>query len=379
MKNNLKNLHRLFIFSILSLTSLISCNHQENSKKKEIAIDVVTEIVVSKTIPAVFSFVGFTQSSHEVEIRARVEGYLETVDFKEGSFVKEGDLLYTLDKKPFEAAVQNAKGDLAKQKAILWNAKKSLERLEPLFEQKAASRKDLDSATADDLRAKAELQSAKARLIQAQINLNYTTIKSPISGLAADTHYKPGALITPGANALLTTISIVDPIWVYFSVSENERLKLKKEEKENQLIIPEDDLEIQLVLADGSIFPQKGKVNFASPSIDQKTGTMSVRASLPNPNSTLMPGQFVRINVLGALRQNAIVIPQKAVLEGKNGMFVYVAIDGKAAIRNLEVGDWYENGWIIKSGLKDGDLVIVEGVNKLSPGTLLNILKTDNK
>jgi len=120
-------------------------------------------------------------------------------------------------------------------------------------------------------------------------------------------------------------------------------------------------------------------VNFASPSIDQKTGTMSVRASLPNPGNVLMPGQFVRINVLGALRQNAIVIPQKALLEGKNGMFVYVVADGKTAISNVEVGDWYENGWIIKSGLKDGDVVIIEGVNKIAPGMPLNILKNETK
>lgn len=366
-----------FVF-FLFFAVLYSCTSKEIGKK-EVSVDVITETVVSKTIPAVFSFVGVAKSSHEVEIRARVEGYLESVDYKEGAFVKEGDLLYTLDKRPFEAAVQNAKGELAKQKAVLWNAKKSLERLEPLFKQNAASKKDLDSATADDLTAKAELQSAKAKLLQAELNLSYTTIKSPISGLSADTNYKEGALITPGANALLTTISVVDPIWVYFSVSENERLKLKKEEDEHRLIFPEDDPQIELVLADGSIFPQKGKVNFASPSIDQKTGTMSVRASLPNPGNVLMPGQFVRINVLGALRQNAIVIPQKALLEGKNGMFVYVVADGKTAISNVEVGDWYENGWIIKSGLKDGDVVIIEGVNKIAPGMPLNILKNETK
>lgn len=343
------------------------------------AVAVKVETIKPASIPAIFSFVGFTQSSHEVEIRARVEGYLEEVPYKEGAFVKAGEILYVLDKKPFEAALENAKGVLAKNQAILWNAKKTVERLKPLYKQNAASRKDLDSAIADKLTARAEVQSAKAKLMQAELDLSYTTIKSPISGLAADTTYKEGALITPGTNALLTTVSVVDPIWVFFSISENERLKFKDEEIKGKLILPKDDLEIEVVLADGTTYPYKGKVNFASPTIDQKTGTMSIRATLPNPGNVLMPGQFVRINAVGAIRPDAIIVPQRAVLEGKNGMFVYVVINNKAEIREVEVGDWYQKNWIITDGLIPGDVVIVDGINKVQPNTPVQLIKEETK
>ncbi len=167
-------------------------------------------------------------------------------------------------------------------------------------------------------------------------------------------------------------------LWVYFSVSENDLLKSKNAEANHQLEFPgHGDLEIELILADGSTYPYKGKVNFASPTIDQKTGTLSIRATLPNKGNVLMPGQFVRVNVLGATRPNAIAIPQKAILEGKNGMFVYVVTNGKAEIRNVVTGDWYGNNWIVLSGLNKGDVVITDGVNKVGPGTEVKIINQD--
>ncbi len=368
-----------YILAVTSLSLGFSCNTENTAVKQERAVAVKVETIAPATIPAIFSFVGFTQSSHEVEIRARVEGYLEEVSYKEGSFVKAGEVLYVLDKKPFEAALENAKGVLAKNQAILWNAKKTVERLKPLYAQNAASRKDLDSAIADKLTARAEVQSAKAKLMQAELDLSYTTIKSPISGLAADTTYKQGALITPGTNALLTTVSVVDPIWVFFSISENERLKYKDEEIKGKLILPKEDLEIEIALADGTTYPYRGKVNFASPTINQKTGTMSIRAALPNPGNVLMPGQFVRINAIGAIRPDAIIVPQRAVLEGKNGMFVYVVINNKAEIREVQVGDWYQKNWIITDGLILGDVVIVDGINKVQSNTPVQIITEDKK
>lgn len=364
-----------FIF----LVFLISCTSKEPVNRQAMVVDVKVKTIKPTTIPALYSFAGTVQSSHEVEIRARVEAYLEKVVYTEGSFVNAGDTLYILDKKPFEAALEDAKGALSKQQAILWNAKRTKERLEPLFKEKAASRKDLDTSIAEELTAQAEVQSAKAKLMQVELDLSYTTIKSPISGLAADTNYKEGALITPGTKGLMTTVSVVDPIWVYFSVSENDILKSKSEALKQQLIFPKTgELEIEVVLADGSIYPDKGKVNFASPTIDQKTGTMSIRAVLPNPDNILVPGQFVRVNVIGATRPEAIVIPQRAVLEGKNGMFVYVVINNKAEIRNVEVGDWYQNSWIVLSGLNEGDIVITDGVNKVQNGTPVNIINQES-
>jgi len=369
---------KLLIFRCLSLLTVLNitaCSKKETAQKQPFEVGVEILTIEPRTIPAIYSFVGFTQSSHQVEIRARVEGYLEDVAYKEGALVKAGDVLYLLDKKPFEAAVEIAKGALSREQAILWNAKKTKERLEPLFKENAASRKDLDSAISEELTAQAQVQSAKAKLQQAELDLSYTTIRSPISGLAADTYYKEGSLITPGAQGLLTTVSVLDPIYVYFSVSENERLKFNSEEAKKEIIFPSNgEFEIELMLADGTTFPHRGKVNFSSPTIDQKTGTMSIRAALPNPGNILVPGQFVRINVLGISRPNAILIPQKAVLEGKNGMFVYVVIDGKAQIRNVEAGDWYQNDWIMRSGLQKGDVVIVDGVNKVKPNTPVTTL-----
>lgn len=366
--------HKIFLVIIL-IYSLSSCNKTEETPPVSL-VEVSVVNVQRNTIPLVYQSVGYAESSHPVEIRARVEGYLEEIAYVEGSHVKTGDLLFKLDQRPFIANVEQAKGSLAREKALLWNAQQAVNRLTPLYQKNAASKKDLDDATASLLAAEASVQVAKANLESAEINLSYTVLNSPIDGLAGKSNFREGALISPGPNNLMTSVETLNPIWVYFSISENEILKMDSEVKKHTVILPKDDqYQVEVVLADGSIYPEKGVVNFASPTYNQRTGTLSLRAQFTNPHTVIRPGQFLRVNVYGAVRPDAIYVPQKALLEGKNGMYVYVVREGKAAIQNVEVGDWYGDYWIITEGLKEGELVVVDGVNKVGQNVPVKITK----
>ncbi|BBI18240.1 Uncharacterized protein NCS13_2_0043 (plasmid) [Neochlamydia sp. S13] len=339
-------------------------------------VEVSALTIQKDTIPWIYESVGYAESSHQVEIRARVEGYLEEIAYIEGAQVTKGQLLFKLDQTPFIAAVEQAKGNLAREKALLWNAQQTVERLTPLYAKHAVSKKDLDEATANLLASQASVQAAEAALKVAEINLSYTLLTSPINGLSGKSSYRQGALISPGSNQLMTSITALDPIWISFSISENEILKIDKEVKNRTLVLPKDkNYGVEVILADGSRYPSRGEVNFSAPSYDQKTGTLSMRAQLPNPNLILKPGQFVRVNVKGAIKPNTIYVPQKALLESKTGMYVYIVREGKAAIQNVIVGDWYGDYWIIEEGLREGDQVIVDGINKVGQGSPIKVTK----
>ncbi len=314
------------------------------------------------------------QSSHEVEIRARVTGYLEEIAYIEGSYINKGNLLFQLDPRPFQATLAQAKAQVAREQAVLWEAQRAVARFKPLYEQKAASQRDLDNAMAQEMSAIAQVMSAQAQVADAEINLSYTTMRSPISGLIGEANYRVGSLISPTQN-LLTTIFVIDPIWVNFSISEQDVLKAQEERNKGRLLFPPDDnFEIELILANQSVFPEKGKVNFASPTYSQKTGTMMVRAVLHNPEKLLRPGQFVRVKILGALWPDAMVVPQRSVVQSKNGTFVFVInADNQAEMRPIDPGPWSQNDWIIFGGLKAGDKVIVDGVNKVLSGSTVII------
>lgn len=323
--------------------------------------------VVSQTIPADFQYVGVAESSHIVELRARVEGYLTKIAYTEGSLVHAGDLMFVLDQRPFIASLDMAKGELAREKAILWNAEQSKNRMVPLYKENAVSQRDLDNAIAEELAAKASVMTALANVEQASLNLGFASIEAPVTGMASKAIFREGALISPGPNSLLTNIYVIDPIWVNFSVSEGDILKARDEREKHLLVYPEDNnFSIEVIMSDGTVFPAEGIINFTDPAVQQNTGTMLVRSTVSNPNGWLRPGQFVRVLVKGAERPNAIIVPQTAVTQGQKGIFVYV-VDGQghAQIRPVSVGDWYHDYWIIQSGLKDGDVVITQGVNKV--------------
>ena len=337
----------------------------------------VTEFVVeAKNLPADFDFVGFAESSHAVEIRARVEGFLDKIAYDEGHLVKKEELLFQLDPRQYQAKVEQAKAEVAKQEAIVANAKLTVERLSPLYQQKAASKKDLDNGIANLLASEASLQSAKAQLLDSEINLSYTTIASPITGLADKAKLREGALVNPSMNSLLTTVSVLDPIWVYFTISDNDILNAEQQMSDKHIFLPKQSAyEVELSFSDGSIFKYKGKVDFSSPTYDQGMGTLLARAVFPNPEGNLRPGQFVRVKVLGAIRPHALFVPQRALMEKKNGMFVYL-IDEKNRIiaQDVSTGDWVGEYQVITNGLKTGDRIVVDGINKVFPGVEVKIL-----
>jgi membrane fusion protein, multidrug efflux system len=363
-------------FCLFIVIFLVSSCKSSSEKSPTPPVEVTTVIVERENIPQVFESVGYAASSHPVEIRARVEGYLEEISYVEGDKVKNGQVMFTLDQRTFVAALEQAQAMLAREKALLWNARQAVDRLTPLYAKHAASKKDLDDATAALLASQASVDAAKANVDTAAINLSYTVIASPIDGLAGKSNFRQGALISPGPNNLLTNVDTMDPIWVYFNASDNQRLKIEKDVKNHTLILPKDDnFDVEVILSDGSLFPGRGKVNFFAPTYDQRTGTLSLRAQLPNPNNLIRPGQFLRVKVMGGVRPNAIYVPQKALLEGTNGMYVYVVREGKAAIQNVDTGDWYGDNWIITEGLEVGDQVIVDGVNKVGQGSPVKVTK----
>lgn len=240
--------------------------------------------------------------------------------------------------------------------------------------KKAASKKDLDNAISQKLSAEASLQSANANLLSAQINLGYCTITSPIDGVAAKSQLREGALINPGSNSIMTTVSVLDPIWVYFTVSDNDILRAREQSADKSLKMPKQNMfEVEGIMSDGSIFPFKGKVDYTAPTYNQNTGTMMMRAVFPNPKYDLRPGQFIRVKVFGAERPNAIIVPQRALMQKKNGMFVYLIHDGKAIAQDVSTGQWYGDYQIITNGLKEGDHILVDGINKVRPGSPVNV------
>ena len=325
--------------------------------------------VKGRTLPVTFQFVGQTESSQQVEIRARVAGFLEKRVYREGSYVQPGQTLFLMDPKPFAADLKAAKGELAQQMARLTTAKANLARVRPLVADNALAAKDLDDATGQEQGAAAAVESARARVTDAELKLSYATITSPLAGLSSFAKVQDGAYVN-ASNSLLTYVARLDPIRVNFSLSENESLRFKDELQKGQLMAaPHDDYQVELVLADGSVYPARGRITFADAAFSQDTGTFLLRAELPNPQGNLRPGQFVRVNVNGFSRTHAIAVPQRAVQEGPRSQFVWVVdAESKAQQRPVRAGDWLGDQWLVSEGLKDGDRVVVDGFMRLAPG-----------
>jgi len=327
-------------------------------------VSVVT--IAPKALPAVYEYTGQTLGSREVEVRARVTGIIQTRNFTEGSKVAKGESLFTVDPAPFIAVALRAEADVASAEARLAQAKKNAARLKPLYAEKAVSQKEFDDAVSADAIAEADLKGARARLMEARLNITYTKVESPISGVAGRAQRSEGSLVS-GPDVLLTTVTQVDPIWVSFGISDNDQQRLNSEAAAGRLALPKGGrFEVTVKLADGTVHPQAGRLNFSDVRVSANTGTSETRAEIPNPQGALRPGQFVRVTLKGATRPDAITVPQRAVLEGPQGKYVYV-LDEKSAAqpRPVQVGEWVGDDWIIQSGLKPGDKVIVDGVARI--------------
>jgi len=347
------------------------------------------EVTVIKTIPRdtpiTIEFVGKTVSSRRVEIRSRVEGFLEKRLYTEGSMVKEGDVLFQMDQKPFQADLRAAKAELAQQQARLENAEANLKRVKPLADKNAVSQKDLDDAIGTYRSSAAAVEAAKAKVVQAELSLSYTTITSPVTGLSSFAVKQEGAYIGFGSDSLLTYVAQLNPMWVEFSVSENQILKSRRQSELGIIKHPEQgDMEVEVVLADGSIFPNRGRITFADAALSEETGTFLIRAELENLIDTdnelevLRPGQFVRARLHGMVRPDAILVPQRAVQQGAKGSFVWIVDEkGKAEFKPITVGQWYEDEWFVDDGLEGGETVVVNGALKLRPGMPVKIVEPE--
>jgi membrane fusion protein, multidrug efflux system len=336
--------------------------------------------VAPRQLEETFDYVGQTAGSREVEVRARVTGILLKRNFTEGAAVKEGQSLYTIDPEPFEAALNRAAADVAAAEARLDQAKRNEARLKPLYAEKAVSQKDYDDAVSADLIGEADLKSARARLVEARLNLKYTKVEAPASGITGRSQRQEGSLVS-GPDVLLTTITQVQPIWVYFGIPDREQQAIQTDVQAGRLVLPKGgNFEVALRRADGSLFGQTGHLNFADVKVTAATGTREMRAELPNPGGTLRPGEFVRVILKGAVRPNAITVPQRAVLEGPQGKFVYIVNEKSAAeARPVEAGEWHGDSWIITKGLNAGDRVVTDGVMKLGPGAPVRVAEAGQK
>lgn len=362
----------LLIFAIC-----VTVNGCSEPPKEEAGVLQVTAVKVTPAdVPVVSEFVGKTQSSRRVEIRSRVEGFLEQRLYTEGDLVQTGQVLFQMDRKPFEAELQAAEAELAEQQARLENATANLNRVKPLAEQNALAQKDLDDAQSQFRSAAAAVEAAKAKVVQAKLNLGYTTIKSPLTGVSSFAVQREGAYIGIGTDSLLTYVARVDPMWVEFSVSENQLLKAREEARQGRVIPPVDGgYEVEVVLADGSVFPDTGRITFADASLSEETGTFLIRAVVDNPEGLLRPGQFVRARLKGAMRPNSILVPKRAVQQGAQGSFVWVIDnEGQAEFRPIEVGAWAGEQWFVDKGLQAGETVVVEGALKLRAGVPVKVM-----
>lgn len=354
---------------------LIGCGEKAAPPQAAGPLQVTAYTVAPKDTPVEFEFVAQTESSREVEIRARVNGFLDKRLYTEGDMVQAGQPMFQMDRKPFEAELVSAQGQLEQQLARLEVAKANLIRVRPLAEKNAVSKKELDDAVGAEKQAQASVIAAQGQVRVAKLNLGYTTIYSPLKGLSSFAKKQEGSYVTAGDLGLLTTVSQADPIWVNFSISENEFLSYQEQIKKGRLKFPANrGFQVEIIMANGTVFPRRGQINFAEPSFRRETGTFLVRTELANPDGVLRPGQFVRAKVYGATRPGAIQVPQRAVLQGPKGHYVWiVGEDGKAKQRAVEVGDWHGDDWFVSDGLRPGERIVVDGAIRVSPNAPLSI------
>jgi len=357
-----------------ALAGLAGCG-KEPPKPAPAPLEVTVMKVEARDVPVTAQYVAQTQSSQAVNIQARVSGFLDKRVYTEGAVVKAGQVLFKMDPKPFQAQVDGAAAALQRNQASLDVATANLKRTKPLVEQNALSQKDLDDATGQYEQAGAAVAQSKAQLDSAKLDLSYTTITSPVDGVTSYAVVADGTYVSP-QNAQLTTVSVLSPMWVNFSLSENEVQRIENEVKAGRLKLPPGrNMTVEIEQADGSLFPFTGKITFADPSYNSQTGTFLIRASVDNPKGVLRPNQYVRARLKGAVRPKAILVPQRAVQQGGKGHFVWlVNKDGKAEQRPVTVGDWYGDGWFVSDGLQAGDQLVVDGALRLSQGAVVKVM-----
>jgi len=357
------------LLACLSVVSVLGCKQDAGSAPAPQASQVEVVTVTRQTIPDEPEFIGQAEASRPVEIRSQVTGLLKAVLYAEGRDVKKGDRLYQIDPIPFQAAVAIAKAKIAEAEARLVQARQDLARVKPLLAEQAVSQKDVDDAVAGGLTAKALLQGAKAELTRAQFDFDNTLITAPIEGLIERSRYYEGRLVSAQTD-LLTVVHRVDPMYVVVSVPETFILKRRRDIESKKIHHPGAyQLRGQLTLMDGTVYPHEGVLDLLEPGLRTETGSRQTRITFPNPQRMLLPGQFVKVRFTGDTKTDAILIPQRAVLQGPQGPFVFVVNqDEKIEIRDVAASDWKRDQWLIDTGLNPGDRVVVNGLMKIGPG-----------
>ncbi len=354
-----------------SAVFLSACDREKQADKAKQAAAaplpaVVVAEVVRKTVPIYSEFVAQTDARETVEIRARVQAFLEAQHFTEGTIVKKNQLLFTLDKREYQAKLLQAKAELEIALARLGKAETDERRLKPLAERRAVPQQDYDNAAANLLAARASVSAARANVVAAELDLSYTTIRSPIAGLIGKRLVAPGNLVGKGEATLLDTVSSIDPIRVNATISEAEYLRFFARRKEQD----PGSRSLELILADGSIYPYKGKLVIIDRAVDQKTGTLNIAAEFPNPEGQLRPGQFGRVRAVAEVARDAILVPKRAVqeIQGMKAVLV-VGADDMVALRTIQPGETVGDLLIVREGLEPGERVIVDGIQKARPGS----------
>ena len=342
------------------------------------APEVTVATVEKQDVPLIKEWVGTTEGDVNADIHAKVSGYLLKMDYQEGSLVKAGDVMFEIDPRPYQAALDQAQGNLESAQANQKKSQADVRRYSALVQSGAVSQKEYTDALHSNGMNKAAIASAKAALDQAQLNLNWTKVTAPISGLAGASIAQVGDLIDPSIK--LTSVSVTDPIKVVFPISENEYLWHKKMDaarmdgtEANNSVKGTPDPDVTIILNDGSIYPQKGEFTFTDNKVDQNTGTINVRVSAPNPQGLLRPGQYAKVRAQVGVFNNALVIPRRAIMEMQGTKQVaVVGAENKVEIRNVKVGYIFDNNRVVTDGLKEGERIVVEGFLKIKEGMIVN-------
>ncbi|MCE5364499.1 efflux RND transporter periplasmic adaptor subunit [Pseudomonas anguilliseptica] len=341
------------------------------------APEVVVETVKAESLPLELEYSARTAGFREVQVRAQVSGILQERTYLEGSQVKKGQVMFRIDSRTYQAALSRAKGALAQEQARYRQTERDLKRIRELQKKGFASESELDNAVSNFEQSKANIQAAEAEVQSKQIDLDYTTVKAPISGITSKETVSEGSLVVAGdPNAsLLSNITQLDPIYVNFAAPDSDVESVRSGLQNGSLMLPEDGkMSVQIKLGDGSLYPLEGKVDFTDSLVDRGTGTVSARAVVPNPDQKLLPGQFVRVQVKGLSIPNAMTLPERAIAQGPGGTFVYVVDEGGVArMRQVTTGHTAKGRWVIVSGISAGDRVIVEGLPKVRPDTPVKV------
>lgn len=367
------------LWLVVAASLFLACSEKEQPAAQKMA-EVMAMTIQSKSVPVSAEYIAQTQSSRLVNIYSRVSGFLERRVYTEGEIVKEGQILFQIDPKPFQVQLDQAKAALARQEAALEVARANLARTKPLAAQNALSQKDLDDAVGQFQSASANVEQAKAQVESAKLNLSYCIITSPVNGITSAALQQEGTYISQ-QNSQLTTVMVLSPMWVNFSLSENELQRIRNQIEKGLLRPPKkDSYVVEVILVDGTVFPHTGRITFAAPMYNSQSGTFLIRASVQNSGGELRPNQYVRVRLKGAVRPNAILIPQRAVQLGAKGHFVWVVNrDETVDPRPVAVGEWYGDDWFINDGLWGGEQIVVDGGLTLRPGSKVKVLPYEVK